>query len=406
MDVSDGGSACQEDIAKQSFKYVLSLLMALNLPVSRRFNAMHGINEIASMLVYMCANKSTFNAASRKMKKEAENESDIPTSQWVLGILRSVPIEEMERQCKKMLSRMVNAAFHAGMIVKTDMIAVDGKMVPFTGDMEAAGGNVTGGKPKGGTSWFFHLITAQIVTGLLHLTVAVERVTADRDAVACLEGILSTVSSLHLRPRLYLMDRGFFGIRVMEAMQKAGAMFLMPARKTQGILRAIEEFKRGARKRISRYTIKSAQGEFTFYLIIERRMRTIRGKRQWVYIVFATNVPRHRIAAVLNDVPETYKQRWVIENGYKSMDTVRAPTCTRNYGIRLLLFYLAALNCNLWYLANATAKEQAVQAGVPRKQAEKIHTVLAEFVELVMEMAAEILAAEGPEAWRYPDGGG
>lgn len=47
-----------------------------------------------------------------------------------------------------------------------------------------------------------------------------------------------------------------------------------------------------------------------------------------------------------------------------------------------------------------------MQAGVPRKQAEKIHTVLAEFVELVMEMAAEILAAEGPKAWRYPDGGG
>ena len=135
-------------------------------------------------------------------------------------------------------------------------------------------------------------------------------------------------------------------------------------------------------------------------------MKVKDGRRQWVYIAFATNVPRHRIQAVMEDVPETYKRRWIIENGYKSMDSVRPPTCTRSYSVRLLLFYMSALSCNFWYLANALERAEAVKAGVPRRRAAKIRAVLKDFAALVAEMAAKILAMSRAEARRYLDGGG
>ena len=39
-------------------------------------------------------------------------------------------------------------------------------------------------------------------------------------------------------------------------------------------------------------------------------------------------------------------------------------------------FYPSMLKCGPWYLVSATAKEQSVQAGVPREQSEKNHTAL------------------------------
>lgn len=386
-------------MAKPAFKHFYALLTALNLPVSGRCNAKYGIDDLASMLTYMCLRRITFNAAATLRKKS-------PTSQWALGMLRSTSVETIEKECKKTLERMVYATVCSGMLCRTCMIAIDEHLIAFTGDRKAAGYNVVGGKPKGGTSWFVTMLTAQVVSGPFTPTVAVERVLGDRDAVAGLGGIFSAVSRLRLRPAVYLMDRGFFGVRYMKAMAEHGVSYLMPIVRHKGLKNAVDEVRRGVRKSVSIYKLESRHGQVTFYLVVVKRMRIVHGKRQWVYLAFATNVPRHRIAAVLGDVPETYKKRWGIENGYKAMERIRPLTCSRDFGVRLLLFYLAVMGCNFWYLANATAKKRAERAGMPPGQAAKIHTVLKKFVKLMMEVASKILAMERAEARHYLDGGG
>ena len=395
----DGGSVCQVDMAKPAFKHFCALLLALNLPVSGHCNAKYGIEDIASMLTYMSLRRITFNAAATLRKKG-------PTSQWALGMLKAPSIEKTEKECKKMLERMVYATLCSGMLPKICMIAIDEHLIPFTGDRKAAGYNVVGGKPKGGTSFFLTMLTAQVVSGAFTPTVAVERVMGNRDAVACMDGIFSTVSRLRLRPKVYLLDRGFFGVRYMKLMAEYGASYVMPVVRHKGMKKAIDQFKGGLREGISKYTLKSQHGEITFYLVIVKRMRIVRGKRQWVYLAFATNVPRHRIQAVLGDIPETYRKRWGIENGYKAMERIRPLTCSRDFGVRLLLFYLAVMGCNFWYLANATAKKRAERAGMPPEEVAKIHTVLKKFMKLVVKVASKILTMERAEARRYLDGGG
>ena len=406
MGKASGGSACQLDVPKQAFNHLYALLLALNLPVSGRYNAMHGLNEIASMLVHMCANKVTFHAAVSELRKLADKASDVPSSQWTLGMLGSPTMEKMERECKRMLSGMIRATVSSGLLLKHCIIAIDEHRMEFTGDKDAAGDNVTGGKPKGGTSHFVTMLTAQVVSGAFTPTVAIERVLGSRGATECLRGVFSAVSRLHLRPRLYLMDRGFFGIRSMKTMEKCSVLFLMPARKTRGVQDALDEFRRGARKRISRYTIKSSDGQFTFNLIIEKRMKTKRGKRQWVYLPFATNVPRHRIDAAFGDVPSAYKQRWGIENGYKAIERVRGPTFSPNFGVRLLLFYTSVMWCNLWYMANATEKLQAAKGGMPSKRVKKIHTTLRMFMLALVDVSRAVLGMDRAQVRRYLDGGG
>ena len=92
---------------------------------------------------------------------------------------------------------------------------------PATVGGESAGGNVTGGKPKGGTSRFFHLLTAQIAAGPFR-PAGPERAAKSRDVAACLEGMLSAVARLQLRPRLCLPDRGFSAYARWKSRQSAG----------------------------------------------------------------------------------------------------------------------------------------------------------------------------------------
>ena len=53
----------------------------------------------------------------------------------------------------------------------------------------------------------------------------------------------------------------------------------------------------------------------------------------------------------MKDVPEEYKKRWRIEKNFKSVKHMRASTCSRNHAIRVFMFFLSMIVCNLWYAA-------------------------------------------------------
>ena len=53
----------------------------------------------------------------------------------------------------------------------------------------------------------------------------------------------------------------------------------------------------------------------------------------------------------MKDVPEEYKKRWRIENNFKSVEQMRARTCSRNHAIRVFMFFLSMIVCNLRYTA-------------------------------------------------------
>ena len=128
--------------------------------------------------------------------------------------------------------------------------------------------------------------------------------------------------------------------------------FKVAISKTPGIKKAISEFRRGKRKAISRYEMRSGDGTtFRFWLVIKKRLRKKKGKRRWEYLTYATNVERWYIKRTMKDVPEEYKKRWRIENNFKSVEQMCARTCSRNHTIRIFMFFLSMIVCNLWYAA-------------------------------------------------------
>ena len=75
------------------------------------------------------------------------------------------------------------------------------------------------------------------------------------------------------------------------------------------------EFRRGKRKAISKYAMRSNDGTtFRFWPVIKKRLKETKGKKRWEYLMHATNVERQYIKRTMKDVPEEYKKRWRIGN--------------------------------------------------------------------------------------------
>ena len=181
---------------------------------------------------------------------------------------------------------------------------------------------------------------------------AVVRVTEDISKIEFVRKLLSESKKMGLKKSIILMDREFSNVEVMRFLDEHGEKFLMAVSKTPRIKKAVLEFRRGKRKAISRYEMRSNDGTtFRFWLVIKKRLKEKKGKRRWEYLTYATNVERWYIKRTMKDVPEEYKKHWRIENNFKSVEQMRARTCSRNHAIRVFMFFLSMTVCNLWYTA-------------------------------------------------------
>ena len=66
------------------------------------------------------------------------------------------------------------------------------------------------------------------------------------------------------------------------------------------------------------------------------------------YLVFATNHVWHSDANAVQMVLQMYRERWGIENGYKSAKAVRPRATSTNRSVRIFMFFTSLFIYNLW----------------------------------------------------------
>ena len=251
---------------------------------------------------------------------------------------------------RRMLESTINDG--SGLERKTGhMLAIDKHLIPFTGANRHNDNLVISGRSKGGTFWFETYAPIQIVTEEQLPTIAVARVTEDMSKIEFVRKLLSESKKLGLKKPL-LMDREFSSIDVMCFLDGHSEKFLMAVSKTPGIKKAVSEFRSGKRKAIPRYEMRSNDvTTFRFWLVIKKCLKEANGERRLEHLTYATNVERWYIKRTMKDIPEEYKKRWRIENNFKSVEQIRARTCSRNHAIRAFVFFLSMIVCNLRYAA-------------------------------------------------------
>lgn len=156
-----------------------------------------------------------------------------------------------------------------------------------------------------------------------------------------------------LRPKLLLLDRGFYSVGVIRYLQAARIPFLMPA-----IARGRKPTKDQPATGIRAFQMRKRGGWGTHTLRdANKRKATVRicvycgnyrgkwkrhGRFAWVYAFWGLKPQSPRWVA------DTYRQRFGIETSYRQMNEARIKTCSRSPALRFLFVAVALLLRNVW----------------------------------------------------------
>ena len=130
------------------------------------------------------------------------------------------------------LQRQLNAAL-AGHLPKTlrkhlQRLAIDLTLIPYHGQPFRDLEEIYRGQAKDGTSHFHAYATAYVVRKGQRYTVALTGVKKGEPLKEVVQRLLRQAASVGVRPRLLLLDRGFYSVAVVRYLQAARYPFLMP----------------------------------------------------------------------------------------------------------------------------------------------------------------------------------
>src|SRR5512138_1777599 len=278
--------------------------------------------------------------------------------------LRDAPSDETARKALLAtlpdyvtVQRQLNAAL-AGHLPKMlrkrlQRLAIDLTLIPYHGKPFRDPEEIYRGQAKSGTSHFHAYATAYLVRHGQRYTVALTGVMKGESLTDVVRRLLKQAARAGIRPRLLLLDRGFYSVAVVRYLQAARYPFLMPvvchgrSPKQRGGPSGSYVFRTWKKSGWSRYTLTDAKKR-TATVSICVKCRNYRG--QW---------KRHGRQALIyaywgyrpsspESVFATYRLRFGIESSYRQMHAARIRTSSRRPEVRLLYVGIALVLRNLW----------------------------------------------------------
>src|SRR4051794_959945 len=281
------------------------------------------------------------------------------------GCLDRVPSDETARKALLAtlpdyaeLQRRLNAAL-AGPLPKTlrqrpQRLAIDLTLIPYHGQPFRDLAEIYRGQAKDGTSHFHAYATAYVIRKGQRYTVALTGVTKGEPLAEVVRRLLRQAARVGIRPRLLLLDRGFYSVAVVRYLQAARYPFLMPVvchgRSPQqpGGPTGSYVFQTWKASGWSTYTLTEAKTGRTATVSICVKCRNYRGERKrhgrqpLIYAYWG-----HQPASP-QAVFSTYRLRFGIETSYRQMHEGRIRTTSRRPEVRLLYVGIALVLRNLW----------------------------------------------------------
>ena len=329
----------------RGFKIFQSALSRLHIPFGTGHNTQYGLQDMANMLQVM----SVHGAAANSAHQYAPPRINIPHGDWLVQKINSINYNDMVRHAEKMITDTVDV--HSMKMdrrngnTQTRVIAIDKHKIPHY-DKEPDMTHLVYSEHDAGTYVFETHMTAKIVSGAKEFHLAMVPVTRDKFNPEFVRKTIQKCDNLNADANICLLDREFYASDVMDTIRDLKKHFIMPAKKDAGIKRAISEYAQAKRDAVSQYTFGNG---FEFNLVIVPNPRKPDAKNIFDrYYVFATSLPCTDLEDILRYIPEQYKKRWGIETGYKQAKSIRPYTTSKSASMRMLLFAVALIICNIW----------------------------------------------------------
>jgi putative transposase len=235
-------------------------------------------------------------------------------------------------------------------------IASDLHLVPYHGEHLHQANEAYRGKAKSGTSLFHADATADVVRPGRRYPVALAIVRTGQALAAVVRELLRQAAKAGARPRILLLDRGFWSVAVLRYLQRARYPFLMavPCRGRQadhpqgpGGTRVLHLRRRSGWGQYTRTDAHKRHARVSICVKCRNR-RGQRGQHGREALVDAYGGGLQ--PSSYQWVKETYRSRFAIEATYRQLGQARTRTSTRDPLLRLLDVGVALIlrNVGVW----------------------------------------------------------
>lgn len=304
------------------------------------------VTTLLAVIFTACCRLGSLFAAARRL-------AGAPSHETVRqALLHNLPdLDTLERR----LNRVLVADLPKGLTRRRQRLAIDLTLLPYHGRPAHDADELVRGQAKSGTTHFHAYATAYLVLRGQRFTVALTYVRQGEKSERVLQRLLRCCARVGVRPKLLLLDRGFWAVGVIRYLQAARYPFLMPviARgrpadhpRGPGGTRVFWSYRRGG---WGTYTLQETGGgrKATVSIRVHLRPRAgRRGKHGREHLVYAywgwKPSPSPRA------VSELYRGRFGIETSYRQMNEARVVTCSRSPSVRLFLVGVALVLRNVW----------------------------------------------------------
>lgn len=320
--------------------------------------AFHACTVAPALLLRLLLRAS---AERRSLSAVVQNATDVPSIETIRKALHAC----LPSQAADLCAALTQALLHRlppDLTRRPQVMAADLHLKPYYGTRRTKG--TYRGQRKASTKTFFAYATLFLVHQGQRFTVGLVPVLNGQEQTAILEALLQQAATAGLRPKVLLLDRGFYAATTMLWLQEQAIPFVMPMIRrgrrhakperctgTQGFFarkrRGWDRYTWTARPR--RNGRKKAAVTVTVDVCItavrsKKRSRTTNGKRRWQWQVFAC----HGIRQAPSAIAELYRCRFSIETSYRQLHEGLAQTTTKNPAWRLLLVGIALVVRNVW----------------------------------------------------------
>lgn len=246
---------------------------------------------------------------------------------------------------------------------------------------------------RNGTRHFYRCATACIVRGQMRLTLAVVFVHPDDDLVEVVKTLLKYVCARGLRIGCLYADKGFCSIAILDYLLHHTHFAAMVAVPRKGAKQGVLSLCHGQSSYFTTHTFHSGTQSLTVEVAVVRTYKQHKDEpRRATWLVYALI----RIKDSLKHIRERYRGRFGIDTGYRSMEQVRARTCSQNPALRFFLMGLALVLVNAWITLRGLLMAGAPQRA--RKRPWRVFTLapLARFLTRAVESVYGVVKEVNP----------
>jgi len=295
---------------------------------SRVLKGIASIFTIARNSVYKAADLTKALVRICTQNKSAEQCSN-PSPDVVLRRLRQVGERDFTQVWRRMNTGLLRRLAFRWKVI----MALDFKTLPYYGVVQST---LVGDSRLPGTRFGMRFAMLSVVENGRTFVLGVKQATPFSSKVGILREMLGRTP---LKPRMLLLDRGFYSVGVIKALESMRTHFLMRAKRTAPIKRLCKLFERGEIPPVVKYSVRSSGDSVPVWLIFIRK----RTKRGWKTHVFVSDLPFDPGAA-----SELYRCRWRIETNNRELKKFMARTTSPSMKLRRIYYSLAALLYNFW----------------------------------------------------------